>query len=137
MAVLQDIMTKDCAHAEPKDDLYTLAAKMKTHDVGFLPIIEKNELKGTLTDRDLVVKGLAKENSQNEIHAASIMTEKVITGFPNMEVEEASRLMQEHQIQRLPVVENGELKGIASIGDMATSKHADQSAGNALSEIKK
>nr|WP_255437696.1 CBS domain-containing protein [Thalassobacillus sp. CUG 92003] len=64
------------------------------------------------------------------------MTENIISGYPQMDVEEAAQLMQEHQIKRLLVIENGEVQGVVSLGDLGAKK-ASQIAGNILSEVSK
>ncbi|WP_087973274.1 CBS domain-containing protein [Oceanobacillus rekensis] len=135
MTTLQEIMTENVAEVKPSDGMFSLAREMKANDVGFLPIIDDKFL-GVVTDRDLVCKGLAKGPDITNIEAQQIMTEKVITGLPDMEVEEASRLMQDHQISRLLVVENDQLKGVVSLGDIAVTNN-EQAAESALSEIKK
>ncbi|WP_067726951.1 CBS domain-containing protein [Oceanobacillus damuensis] len=138
MTTLQEVMTEDVVTAKPHDNLLTLAKEMEKNDVGFLPVLDEKFL-GVVTDRDIVVKGLAKDEGYSNVEAKQIMTEKVITGYPNMDVEEASRLMQDHQISRLMVVEKDKLKGVVSLGDMAVTENdrADQAAEDALSEIKK
>ncbi|WP_339229743.1 CBS domain-containing protein [Oceanobacillus sp. FSL K6-2867] len=138
MSTLQEIMTEDVVTAKPNDDLLTLAKEMERNDVGFLPILDDKFL-GVVTDRDIVVKGLAKDSDYSNVEAQQIMTEKVVTGYSNMEVEEASRLMQSHQISRLMVVDNDQLKGIVSLGDMAiTGKdRTEKAAEDALNKIKK
>ena len=137
MATLQDVMTPMVEYCSPSDDMNSLAKTMYENDIGFLPVMEEEQLVGCVTDRDIVIKGLSKERPAQEVKAESIMQEKVITGYPEMTVEEASRLMQDHQIKRLVVMEDQAPKGIVSLGDMALSKHADQAAGNALSEVSK
>ncbi|WP_240377311.1 CBS domain-containing protein [Bacillus piscicola] len=137
MTTIGELMTQEVEHCSPSDNVYTLAKAMHDCDLGFLPIVENDELTGCVTDRDIVLKGLNKGVSPGDVHAESIMQEKVITGYPDMPVEEASRLMQDHQIKRLIVTEDLKLKGVVTLGDMAASKKADQAAGNAMSEISK
>ncbi|WP_077624056.1 CBS domain-containing protein [Sediminibacillus massiliensis] len=136
MTALQDVMVTNVAEVKPSDSLETLAREMDAHDVGFLPVVSEDKLVGVVTDRDIVRRGLAKDFKANSVEAQQVMTEKVITGLPDMDVEEASRLMQDHQIKRLLVTENDQLKGVVSLGDLAVSGN-DQSAESALSEIKK
>lgn len=137
MTTLQDVMTPDVITASPNEGLQSMAQKMEAHDVGILPIVNDEQLLGVVTDRDIVVKGLAKDFKSNGVEAEKIMNDSIVTGYPDMEIEEASRLMQDHQIHRLLVVEDHKLQGVVSIGDLAVSKNADQAAGNAMSEIKK
>ncbi|RDW16688.1 CBS domain-containing protein [Oceanobacillus chungangensis] len=135
MTTLQEIMTENVVEVKPSDNLFTLAREMEANDIGFLPVIDDKFL-GVVTDRDIVCKGLAKGQDINNIEAQQIMTEKVYTGFPDMDVEEASKLMQVQQISRLLVVENDQLKGVVSLGDIAATNN-EQAAESALSEIKK
>ncbi len=137
MAVLQQFMTENIRTCSPSDDIRTVASVMEDENVGMVPVESDGKLVGCVTDRDIVVKGLARDVGSNEIRISDIMTEKIITGKPGMPVEDASLLMQDHQIRRLMIVEDGKLKGIVSLGDLAASKQADQAAGNALSEISK
>ncbi|RLL42005.1 CBS domain-containing protein [Oceanobacillus piezotolerans] len=134
MTALREIMTEDVVTARPKDDLLTLASMMDANDVGFVPIMDDKFL-GVVTDRDIVTKGLAKETDYKSVEAQQIMTEKVITGLPDMDVMEASRLMKDHQISRLLVVEDDQLKGVVSLRDISVNNH-EETAGDTLSEIK-
>ncbi|SDK28181.1 CBS domain-containing protein [Sediminibacillus albus] len=136
MTTVQEVMTDNVTEAKPSDSLESLAREMDEHDVGFLPIAEEDKLVGVVTDRDIVRRGLAKDFKSNGVAAEQIMTEKVITALPDMKVEEASRLMQDHQIKRLLVAEDRKIKGVVSLGDLAISNN-EQSAENALGEIKK
>ncbi|GGF29013.1 hypothetical protein GCM10010954_30160 [Halobacillus andaensis] len=88
-----------------------------------------------MKDRDIVVKGLAK-GSAGEVKASDVMTEKVITGYPEMEVEEAARLMQEHQIKRLLIVESDTVKGVVTLGDIGY-QGIDEAAAGIVREVSK
>lgn len=134
MQKVRDIMTKDVEYCTPLDNVYEVAVKMKELDVGAIPIIENNQLLGMITDRDLVVRGYAEKRSGSN-QVTNVMTENLITVTPETSLEKATQLMADHQIRRLPVVENGELLGIVSLGDLATNKMSDEKAGVALSEI--
>ncbi|SDM91485.1 CBS domain-containing protein [Sediminibacillus halophilus] len=136
MTTVREVMTDNVTKAKPGDSLETLAQEMEARDVGFLPIVDEDKLVGVVTDRDIVRKGLAKDFKSNGVSAEQIMTDKVITALPDMQVEEASRLMQDHQIKRLIVAEDRKIKGVVSLGDLAVS-NKEQSAEDALGEIKK
>ncbi|MBP2005120.1 CBS domain-containing protein [Halobacillus andaensis] len=82
-----------------------------------------------------MVKGLAK-GSAGEVKASDVMTEKVITGYPEMEVEEAARLMQEHQIKRLLIVESDTVKGVVTLGDIGY-QGIDEAAAGIVREVSK
>jgi CBS domain-containing protein len=131
---VRDVMTTDVEYCTPLDNVYEVAVKMRDLDVGAIPIVENDRLIGLITDRDLVVRGIAEKRSGSN-QVTNVMSENLITVSPSTSVEEAAQLMAKHQIRRLPVVENGKLVGMVSLGDLATNQYSDQSAGRALSEV--
>ncbi|WP_044893884.1 CBS domain-containing protein [Bacillus alveayuensis] len=134
MQTVRDVMTTDVEYCTPLDNVYEVAVKMRDLDVGAIPIVENGRLIGLITDRDLVVRGIAEKRSGSN-QATNVMSENLVTVSPDTSVQEAAQLMAKHQVRRLPVVENGKLVGIVSLGDLATNSSADQKAGYALSEI--
>ncbi|CAM3721359.1 CBS domain-containing protein [Cohnella lubricantis] len=134
MRKVSDIMTKDCVTVTPKDNIYECAVLMKQHDIGFLPVVEGRKLIGVVTDRDLVIRGYANKNPGSE-SVMNVCTQDVETISPNLSVDEAGARMAANQIRRLPVVENGELLGVISIGDLAMREIFVSEAGEALSGI--
>lgn len=134
MTTVRELMSTDLSWCTPVDNVYEAALKMKQEDIGIIPIVENNRLVGIVTDRDLVVRGIADKNpGSNKI--TEVMTTDIVSVSPSDPVEKASELMARHQIRRLPVVENGQLVGMLSLGDLAIEKYADDQAGYALSEI--
>lgn len=134
MRKVSDIMTKDCVTVTPKDNIYECAVLMKQHDIGFLPVVEGRKLIGVVTDRDLVIRGYANKNPGSE-SVMNVCTQEVETISPNLSVDEAGAMMAANQIRRLPVVENGDLLGVISIGDLAMREIFVSEAGQALSGI--
>ncbi|MDF0725314.1 CBS domain-containing protein [Cytobacillus sp. S13-E01] len=134
MQSVREIMTTDVEYCTPLDNVYEVAVKMKDNDVGAIPIIDNDQLIGMITDRDLVVRGIAEKRSGSN-QVTNVMSDNLITVSPETSVYEASQLMSKHQIRRLPVVDNGQLVGIVALGDLAINKLSDQKAGHALSEI--
>lgn len=74
------------------------------------------------------------ENQMNA-KASDIMSADIVSGHPDMSAEEAGQIMAEHQIRRLPILENERIAGIIALGDLSIEKNTDQKAGEALSEI--
>ncbi|MDP9726123.1 CBS domain-containing protein [Priestia aryabhattai] len=107
---------------------------MKSLDVGVIPICEDGKLIGLITDRDLVVNGLANNFSANT-QISEMITTDVITGTKHMSVEQAVEIMSHHQIRRLPIVEDGKLIGMVSLGDLAVSNASNKEVGKALEDI--
>lgn len=134
MRKITDIMTKDCVTVTPQSNIYEVAAIMKQHDIGFVPVLDNRKLIGVVTDRDLVVRGLAGKHS-GDTSISDVLTDHVKTVGPNTSVDEATSIMAAGQIRRLPVVENGELMGVVSLGDLAVREIFVNEAGEALSEI--
>ncbi|ADU30881.1 CBS domain-containing protein [Evansella cellulosilytica] len=134
MKKLRDIMTGDVEICNPDDNVYEAALKMKQFDVGAIPICEGRQLLGMITDRDIVVRGVA-EKRPNSTQVTDVMTEQLLTAEPDMTVDDAAKMMAEKQIRRLPIVENSQLVGIVALGDLAIHTTTADEAGYALSEI--
>jgi CBS domain-containing protein len=134
MEKIRDIMTDDVECCTLLDNVYEVAVKMKELNVGAIPIVDQDKLVGMITDRDIVVRGVA-EKHPGSTKVEDIMSDKLITVSPDKTSREAAKLMAEHQIRRLPVVENGKLIGIVSLGDFAIRELTDDQAKQALTEI--
>lgn len=129
-----DIMTKEVDTCNPEHSLQEVAAKMKEINVGSIPICENEKLVGIITDRDIVVRGIA-DNLALESAVSEILSENMVTGSKDMTVEEAAELMADHQIRRLPIVENEKVIGIVSLGDIAVKDKSYGNADIALDEV--
>lgn len=134
MKNVRDVMSTNVEYCTPVDNAFEVASKMKDLNVGAIPIVENGNLLGMITDRDLVVRGIAEKRSGSNA-VTNLMSQELITVSPTASVHEAAQIMAEKQIRRLPVVENGQLVGIVSLGDLAVENESDQKAGYALSEI--
>lgn len=136
MTKVSEIMSKDLVTVTRQDNIYEVAVKMKQHDTGFIPVVDRDgtTLIGAITDRDLVLRGIA-EKRPGSTEVAEVMTKDIRTASPSMTIDEASELMANQQIRRLPVTENKQLVGIVSIGDLAVRGIFADEAGEALSEI--
>lgn len=134
MSNLRDVMSSDVTHLSPNDNLYEAALLMRQNDIGAIPVCENGQLRGMITDRDIVVRGIAqKKPSSSEIQ--DVMSRHLVYGNPDMSIDEASKLMADSQVRRLPVVENNQLVGIVSIGDLAVRDSYMNEASDALSQI--
>ncbi|MFD1428352.1 CBS domain-containing protein [Kroppenstedtia sanguinis] len=134
MTQLREMMSKNVASVSPQDNVYQAASLMKEHNVGSIPVVENGRICGMVTDRDLVLRALAEQKNE-QMTVGDVMTDQVVTGSPEMSVDEASSLMAQNQIRRLPVVENNQLVGMVSLGDMAVRQPHVNEAGQALSNI--
>ncbi|MEH7375726.1 CBS domain-containing protein [Neobacillus drentensis] len=134
MEKIRDIMTEDVECCTLLDNIYEVALKMKQLNVGAIPIIDQEKLVGMITDRDIVVRGVA-EKHPGSTKVEDIMSNDLIIVTPDSSSKDAAKLMAKHQIRRLPVVEEGKLIGIVSLGDFAIRELTDDQAKEALTEI--
>lgn len=130
---VRNVMSTDVASIETRDTLQAAAAKMAEINVGSLPVLRDGHLAGIVTDRDIVVRAIAR-GAAPDTAVADAMSDGVVTLTPDMSVDEAARLMSDKQIRRLYVVDNDALVGVVSLGDLAVDAEADE-AGEALREI--
>ncbi|MDI3091206.1 CBS domain-containing protein [Priestia megaterium] len=131
---ITEVMTSNVATCNLKSSCGEVANMMKNIDVGVIPICEGDKLIGLLTDRDLVVKGLANNFNVNT-RISEMITTDVITGTKYMSVEQAADIMSQHQIRRLPIVEDGKLIGMVSLGDLVGSNTSNKETGKVLENI--
>lgn len=131
---IEKIMTRDVEFCSPDTPLHEVAAKMKELDVGVMPICEGDQLTGLATDRDIVLKAVA-QNASLDTPVSEVMTTDPVRGTIQMTAQEAADLMADVQIRRLPIVDDGRLIGIVSLGDLAVTEKLDDEAGQALEEI--
>ena len=130
---IRDVMTSNPRTVSPNDTIQNAARIMRDEDTGAVPVVENGRPVGMVTDRDIVVRAVAEDGQLNR-PVRDIVSSDVVTARPDMSTKEAAQLMSEHQIRRLPVVENNRLVGIVSLGDLAV-KDSDDRAGNALEDI--
>ncbi|WP_100403747.1 CBS domain-containing protein [Bacillus sp. FJAT-42315] len=131
---VREIMSRNVACCTSQDSMEAAASKMESLNVGAIPVVNNGQVVGMVTDRDLVIRGLA--NQQGNM-VSDVMSNNVVSVSPDASLEEAAALMAQHQIRRLPVVENGQIAGIVSLGDLSVREQANESAGSALSNISK
>lgn len=134
MRTISEIMTEDCKTVGPKDTIKQAAIVMRDNDIGFVPVVEGSRLIGVVTDRDLVIRALA-DDSSGSTSVGDVLSTDVKTVSSDTSVDDAAELMAANQIRRLPVVDNGELRGVISIGDLAIREIFVNEAGEALSSI--
>ncbi|WP_163530364.1 CBS domain-containing protein [Halobacillus ihumii] len=135
MKTVKDVMTSDVSVCQTSDTLFDAASMMKQENVGAVPICdESGHLMGMVTDRDLVIRGYADKNPDST-PIQQVMSEHLYHISPDTTLEEAGKKMAEHQVRRLPVVENGKLTGIIALGDLSLDQKSDHAAGVALHDI--
>lgn len=125
---------KDAMHAgvtwvEPDTHVKDLARMMRDEDIGSIPVGENDRLVGMVTDRDIVCKGLANGKDLDSLTARDVMSGPIVYCRAEEDVEDAVRIMEEHEIRRLPVInENKRMVGMLSMGDIADCASRDLTA---------
>ena len=131
---IRDVMTPNPRTVSPDDTVQAAARIMQAEDTGAVPVVNNGRVLAMVTDRDIVVRVVAQGGSVTG-SVRDIASMDVICASPEMSTREASELMSEHQVRRLPVIENGILVGIVSIGDIAVKENKDSRTGDTLERI--
>src|SRR5438270_1931070 len=134
---VREIMTSgSLATATLDTTLEEIANMMKAEDLGAVPVLDEDEkLAGLITDRDIVIRAIAEGEDPTECTAEDILSEQLHTIGPDADLQEAIDLMSRHQVRRLPVVEEDQMVGVLSLGDVAVKSGQEDEAGEALEEI--
>jgi len=132
---VREAMTAGAECVGESETLVAAARKMADLDVGSLPICgEDNRLKGMVSDRDIVVKVLARGDDPSSVTAGELGQGKPVTVGADDGLEDALRTMSEHQVRRLPVIDGQDLVGMLSQADLARSL-PDESAGDLIQAL--
>jgi CBS domain-containing protein len=122
METCADIMTNDPVSCAPGDVVEKAANLMRQNDVGPVPVVDDDKLVGIVTDRDLTLKVLAEGRDPKRTRVQDVMTREVVTCRTDDDVQKALEAMSEHQIRRIPVVdEEDRLVGMIAQADVATN----------------
>lgn len=133
---INEIMTSEVKVIKPETSLQDAAGFMRELSIGALPVCDGQKLIGMLTDRDIVVRGVAQGLDAATATAAECMTAEITFCFDDEELETARGLMKDQQIRRLPVVDREkQLVGILSLGDLAIKTDEVLQAGETVREI--
>jgi len=131
---IREIMTSNPSTVQADATVVDAARVMRDDDTGIVPIVENERLVATITDRDIAVRVVA-EGRDAESSVREIASTDLVTIDPQQELDEALRLMAQHQVRRLPVVEeDGRLVGIIAQADVARESD-DARTGELVEEI--
>lgn len=133
---IKDIMTSPVVSIEPGETVEVAARTLTRHNIGALPVCTgAGKLCGVITDRDIVTRCLAANRLPARTKVREVMTSQVLAVKPDMDAGVAAHLMGKQQVRRLPVVENGVLCGMVSLGDISTKGEENFDAADALTDI--
>ena len=133
---IRDVMTNRVVKIHPEESVSVAARTLQHYNIGALPVCGYDgDLCGVVTDRDLVTRCLASGQKPENMRVRDVMTNQVISASPDMDTSMAAQLMGSRQVRRLPVVENGKLCGMVSLGDLAKKEETNPDAADALGGI--
>ncbi|GAB2872060.1 CBS domain-containing protein [Streptomyces deserti] len=127
---VRDIMTSDPVTVEPQTSVAQVARIMRDEDLGAVLVTDGDELRGLVTDRDLVVRSICQGGDPEQITVAGACSEDLVTVTPDEDLDHAVQLMREHSVRRIPVVDHGHPVGIVSIGDLAMERDPESALGD-------
>lgn len=135
MEKLSEVMSTDVQTISPDATIEEAAQEMRDGDFGVVPVVEDEELVGVITDRDIAIRAVA-EGRDSSTPVREVMSEGVVWASEDDTVEDAARIMSDHQIRRLPIVDSEQhLVGIVSLGDFAVESSDIEPVVEALSDI--
>ncbi len=133
---VSEIMTTDFYMIDSTNSLTQAAEKMKSLNVGFLPVKEGTRLIGLITDRDIVIRGLAEGMDPGSTQVKDIISSEILYCYDDDSIEEAARLMEDNQVRRLVVVNHDQVPvGIVSLGDIAVRSGQEDLASEILERV--
>jgi CBS domain-containing protein len=132
---IKEVMTSNPATVQADASVVDAAVIMRDEDTGIVPVVENDRLVGTVTDRDITVRVVAESRDPQSVTVREIASTDLVTIDPQQDLDEALRLMAQHQVRRLPVVEeDGRLVGIVAQADVARESD-DARTGELVEEI--
>ena len=133
---LKKIMTQGVEVISADATVREAAQKMKSFDIGILPVVEDGQLVGVVTDRDIVLRVIAQGLDPGKTRVHDAMTSSVIYCFEDQDVEEAARTMMDNQIRRLLILNrNKQPIGMVSLGDISVHTQDEKLAGQILRHV--
>lgn len=134
MQTVKEIMSTDVKTIMMNDDIIKAAKVMKEEDIGLIPVVDQqNKCIGVVTDRDIVIRGLAEKKSAS-LKVEDVISKNIVSVKPDTDVKQVTELMAQEQVRRLPVVEDDQIVGIVSMADMA-NETSQREAGKAITGV--
>ncbi len=133
---VEQLMSQSVIRIHPEESVEVASRTLTHYNIGALPVCNtEGKLCGVLTDRDVVTRCVAANLSPKDTKVSDIMTRNVVSAKADMDAAVAAHLMGRQQVRRLPVTENGYVKGMLSLGDLARQEDSIMDAADALSDI--
>lgn len=135
MQKARDVMSLALATCSPDSSVVEAAQLMHNRNIGDVLVMEEGDLKGILTDRDIAMRVVAANHDPRQATVRDYMSTRLVTGKPDWDLKRVADTMGRRQIRRLPIVENGRLLGVVSLGDVALNMESDDRVADSLQNI--
>jgi len=136
--LIKDIMTRNVEVVSPETSIQEAARKMRSFDVGILPVCENDQCIGVITDRDIAIRAIAEGFDPASTSVNEAMTHSVVYCSENDDIHTAARVMEDKQIRRILVLdENKRVLGICALADLVLDTNDLQLAGEVIHEVSK
>ena len=133
---VKEVMSRRIIAISPEETVAVAARLLSQHNIGALPVCSRDgRLRGMVTDRDIVLRCVAPEADPKSVPVKEIMSRRLAAVAPEDDVRQAARLMARRQIRRLPVVADGNVVGMVSLGDLAQCGRYEMEISRALTDI--
>jgi CBS domain-containing protein len=129
MMKITELMQTDVARVDPHASLREAARLMRDKDVGDVVVAEGTQLRGIITDRDLAIRGIAESLDPETAEVGDLASAEVKTLTPSHSVDDAIALMRDASVRRIPVIDDGSVVGVISLGDIARERERESVPG--------
>ncbi len=130
---LRDIMSHDVHSVSPDDSLQDAAKQMRSHDVGFLPVVDGPKLVGAVTDRDIAIHAVAEGKDPKKTKVKDVASKDVAWCYDDQSPDDAAKAMKDKEVRRIMIIDHNskQLVGVVSVGDLAT-KDSSKTSGSVM-----
>jgi CBS domain-containing protein len=133
--LVRHVMTEEPKTLKSDMSAADAAGMMASYDVGIIPVVDPNGSVSVVTDRDIVLRVIAARKDPSQVPLSDIATNQLVSVTPDTGIADARQLMAEHKVRRLPVMKQGELVGIVSLGDLAVADPSKRAIGDTLQRV--
>lgn len=133
---LRDVMTRPPQYVSPTTPIGEAASVMRAKDIGMLLVADNDRLLGTVTDRDIVIRGIAEGLDPRIAKTRDVMTKDALYCFDDQDTQDAAQLMEEKQVRRLAILDRDKkLVGVVSLGDLAVRTNDEELSGEVMKHV--
>jgi CBS domain-containing protein len=134
---VEDIMVSNVITIDANATVKEAARLMNRHEIGCLIAVQKGQVTGIMTERDLLKKVVEQSRNPDKTKVHEIMSKRLVVGTPNMEIPDAVRLMLQKKIKKLPILVDGKITGLVTLTDIARTTRIEPQMIGVIKELRK